>query len=70
MRTVDFTPFRSSTVGFDRLFDLLQGGTPPTSENYPPFDLEQDGEDRYRVTLAVAGFREDEIEITSNRTRS
>jgi molecular chaperone IbpA len=66
----DFAPYRSSTVGFDRLFDLLQGGSPATTtENYPPFDLEQEGEDHYRVTLAVAGFREDEIEITSKHNQ-
>jgi molecular chaperone IbpA len=70
MRNTDFAPYRSSTVGFDRLFDLLQGGSPTsTPDNYPPFDLEQEGEDRYRVTLAVAGFREDEIEITSKHNQ-
>jgi molecular chaperone IbpA len=69
MRTnFDFTPFRRSTVGFDRLFDLLENGTSfSVSDNYPPFDLEQDGEDRYRITLAVAGFRQDEIDITAQQ---
>jgi molecular chaperone IbpA len=69
MRTnFDFSPFRRSTVGFDRLFDLLESGTStPAAENYPPFDLEQDGDDRYRITLAVAGFRQDEIDITAQQ---
>ncbi len=69
MRTnFDFTPFRRSTVGFDRLFDLLENGTSwQQAENYPPFDLERRGEDSYRITLAVAGFRPDEIDITQQQ---
>lgn len=69
MRTnFDFTPYRRSTVGFDRLFDLLEAGTGWQSpENYPPFDLERRGEDSYRITLAVAGFSPDEIDITSQQ---
>jgi molecular chaperone IbpA len=69
MRTnFDFTPFRRSTVGFDRLFDMLENGTSfSASDNYPPFDLEQEGEDRYRITIAVAGFRQDEIDITAQQ---
>jgi molecular chaperone IbpA len=67
MRTFDFTPFRRSTVGFDRLFDLLEAGTREDGEGFPPFDLERVGEDSYRITLAVAGFRPDEIEITAQQ---
>jgi molecular chaperone IbpA len=67
MRTnFDFTPFRRSTVGFDRLFDLLESSL-PVADSHPPFDLEQRGEDSYRITLAVAGFRADEIEVTAER---
>ncbi|MEA3041764.1 MAG: molecular chaperone IbpA [Sphingomonadales bacterium] len=69
MRTnFDFTPFRRSTVGFDRLFDMLESGnaSQPT-DNYPPFDLEQVSDDEYRITLAVAGFRPDEIDITAQQ---
>ena len=67
MRTnFDFTPFRRSTVGFDRLFDLLENATQGV-ENYPPFDLERNGEDHYRITLAVAGFTPDEIDITAQQ---
>ena len=68
MRNIDFAPFRRATVGFDRLFDMLENGVSNSwSEGYPPFDLERDGEDRYRITLAVAGFRQDEIDITAQQ---
>ena len=65
MRTnFDFTPFRRSTVGFDRLFDLLENAAKlEPVENFPPFDLERCGEDQYRISMAVAGFRPDEIDI-------
>lgn len=66
MRTnFDFSPYRRSTVGFDRLFDLLESSARAETETWPPFDIEQEGEDRYRITLAVAGFRPDEIEIVA-----
>ena len=69
MRTnIDFTPYRHSTVGFDRLFDLLESAVPgQLSDNYPPFDLVQEGEDRYRITLAVAGFRPEEVDVTAQQ---
>jgi molecular chaperone IbpA len=69
MRTnFDFAPFRRSTVGFDRLFELLENASSVASaDNYPPFDIEHDGGDGYRITLAVAGFRQDEIEITAQQ---
>ena len=69
MRTnIDFTPYRHSTVGFDRLFDLLESAVPgQLSDNYPPFDLVQEGDDRYRITLAVAGFRPDEVDVTAQQ---
>jgi molecular chaperone IbpA len=65
MRTnFDFAPFRRSTVGFDRLFDLLENAAKlEPVENYPPFDLERLGENEYRITMAVAGFRPEEIDI-------
>ena len=69
MRThIDFAPFRGSTVGFDRLFDLLESGfSSQVAETYPPFDLVQDGDDRYRITMAVAGFGPDELEVTAHQ---
>ena len=71
MRTnFDFTPFRRSTVGFDRLFDLLETGQRvETADSYPPFDIVRDGEDSYRITLAVAGFRPDEIEVVAQQNQ-
>jgi len=70
MRTnFDFSPFRRSTVGFDRLFELLENGSSLNpADNYPPFDIEHDGGDHYRITLAVAGFRQDEIDITAKQS--
>ena len=68
MRAFDFTPYRRSTVGFDRLFDMLESSArQQAGENYPPFNLERIAEDRYRITLAVAGFKQDEIEITAQQ---
>jgi molecular chaperone IbpA len=67
MRNFDLTPYRRSMVGFDRLFDLLENSARAAApgDNYPPFDLERLAEDRYRITLAVAGFKKDEIDITA-----
>lgn len=68
MRQFDFSPFRRSTIGFDRLFDLLEASArQQASENYPPFNLERLAEDRYRITIAVAGFKADEIDITAQQ---
>ena len=70
MRNIDFTPFRHSTVGFDRLFDLLESSvTSQVVDNYPPFDLVQENEDRYRITLAVAGFRPEDIEVVAQQNQ-
>ncbi len=70
MRTnFDFTPYRRSTVGFDRLFDLLETTARAEAEAYPPFDIEQEGADRYHITLAVAGFRSHEIEIVAQNNQ-
>ena len=62
----DWTPYRRSTVGFDRLFDFLENGN-QAAESYPPYDVEKIADDRYRITLAVAGFRQGEIDITSHQ---
>lgn len=68
MRQFDLTPFRRSTIGFDRLFDMLEASARQSAvDNYPPFNLERVAEDRYRITLAVAGFGRDEIEITAQQ---
>ena len=69
MRTAfDFTPYRRSTIGFDRLFDALEtSARADAAENYPVFDIERRGDDHYRITLAVAGFVTAELTITSNQ---
>ena len=65
MRGTDFSPYRRSTVGFDRLFDFLETAGRAEPDNYPPFDIEKLSDDQYRITLAVAGFRRDDIDITA-----
>lgn len=68
MSRFDFTPYRRSTVGFDRLFDLLESQARSQSgDNYPPFNIARSGEDNYRITLAVAGFRPQDIDITAQQ---
>ena len=62
----DWTPYRRSTVGFDRLFDFLETGG-SGAENYPPFDIEKLGDDHFRITIAVAGFKSSEIDITAQQ---
>ena len=71
MRTnFDFAPYRRSTIGFDRLFDLLETGMRGDGvDGYPPFDIERQGEDSYRITLAVAGFRPEEIEVVAQQNQ-
>jgi len=61
MRTFDFAPLYRSTVGFDRLFDMLDNSIRP---DWPPYDIEKLGEDSYRISMAVAGFSISEIELT------
>ena len=70
MRNFDFAPYRRSTVGFDRLFDLMETGLrADAADGYPPFDIVREGEDSYRITLAVAGFRPDDIEIVAQQNQ-
>ena len=69
MQTIDFTPFYRSTVGFDRLFSLLDTlGTPENGQTtYPPYNIERTGDDAYRISMAVAGFSDSEISIEAHR---
>lgn len=68
MNRMDFTPYRRSTVGFDRLFDLMERQARTASgDNYPPFNIERRSDDAYRITLAVAGFREGDLDITAQQ---
>ena len=65
MRTAfDFSPLFRSSVGFDHVFDLLSSAADPQAvDNWPPYDIAKAGEDRYRVTVAVAGFAPEELDI-------
>jgi len=66
MRMMDLAPLSRSSIGFDRLFDLLDNAAQfEHPENYPPYDIEKTGEDAYRITLAVAGFTPEDLSITS-----
>lgn len=67
MRGLDFSPYRRSTVGFDRLFDFLENASRAEQDNYPPFDIEKLSDDTYRITLAVAGFKREDIEIVAQQ---
>lgn len=68
MRHVDFSPLYRSTVGFDRLFTMLDSlAQPDNGQTYPPYNIERTGEDAYRITMAVAGFGEDDISIEAHR---
>lgn len=64
MRTFDLTPLYRSTVGFDRVFDLLDAaGKTETGGGYPPYNIERLDENDYRITLAVAGFGEEDLDL-------
>ncbi|WP_026186688.1 Hsp20 family protein [Ensifer sp. BR816] len=64
MRHVDFSPLYRSTVGFDRLFTMLDSlGQPDQAQTYPPYNIERTGENAYRITMAVAGFDETELSV-------
>lgn len=62
MRTFDLTPFYRSTVGFDRLFSMLDQVS-DSSSGYPPYNIERTGENTYRISVAVSGFAESELSI-------
>ncbi len=66
MRTAyDFSPLFRSSIGFDRIFDLLENATRVQAiDNWPPYNIEKVGEDQWRITMAVAGFSPDELDLT------
>ncbi|HWK64054.1 MAG TPA: Hsp20 family protein [Rhizobiaceae bacterium] len=66
MRTnLDFSPFYRSSVGFDRIFNMLENASvPANADNWPPYDIAKLGEDSYRIVIAVAGFNESELTVT------
>jgi molecular chaperone IbpA len=63
MRSSEYAPFFRSTVGFDRLFDMLDNSV---RTDWPPYNIEKRGENEYRITMAVAGFSEEEVELTQH----
>ena len=67
MRTYDLNPLWRSTIGFDRLFSLLDETQQRTEDNYPPYNIERLGEDRYQISLALAGFSPGEIAVTAEQ---
>ncbi len=62
MRTFDFSPLFRSTVGYDRLFDMLDS-VADTSQSYPPYNIERTDENHYRISVAVAGFAEKDLSV-------
>src|ERR1700730_9911687 len=69
MRTYDFSPLWRSTVGFDRMFDLINNEVPHVQDTYPPYDIERMGEESYRISLALAGFTPDQLTVTAQQNR-
>ena len=68
MTRLDFSPYRRSMVGFDRIFDMLENQARSSSgDNYPPFNIEKRGDEAYRITLAVAGFKPADLDITAQQ---
>jgi molecular chaperone IbpA len=63
MRTLDFAPLYRSVVGFDRLASLLEAATTEAASGYPPYNIERTDENAYRIEIAVAGFRPEELNI-------
>jgi len=69
MRTFDFSPLLRSTVGFDRISRLMDAAmqADEASAGYPPYNIEKLGENDYRITMAIAGFRPEDVEITAEQ---
>jgi molecular chaperone IbpA len=63
MRTIDFSPLYRSVVGFDRLATLLETAAADAATGYPPYNIERTDENAYRIDVAVAGFRPDELNV-------
>lgn len=70
MRTTDLTPLLRATVGFDRMMNMLDSATrlDEGALSYPPYNIEKLSEDEYRIVMAVAGFGEDELDITAKES--
>ncbi|MEE4297130.1 MAG: Hsp20 family protein [Wenzhouxiangella sp.] len=68
MTNFDLSPLYRTAIGFDRLADMLSNASRVESGGYPPYNIESLGEDRYRITMAVAGFSESELDIVTERS--
>ena len=70
MRSFDFAPFYRSTVGFDRMFSMLDqvGGVEASAPSYPPYNIERSGENAYRISVAVAGFIDTDLSIEAKES--
>ncbi|OOF08897.1 MULTISPECIES: Hsp20 family protein [Salinivibrio] len=67
MRNFDFSPLYRTAIGFDRLFDLVENTNASNAGGFPPYNIEQGKENQYRITMAVAGFSQDEVDITQQK---
>jgi molecular chaperone IbpA len=67
MRNIAFDPLWRTSIGFDRIFDLLDQNGSQEKDHYPPYNIVRTGEDRFQITLAVAGFSPDDITITAQQ---
>lgn len=67
MRNIDFSPLYRNAIGFDRLLNLMEANTTKSnSGGYPPYNIEQQDDNHYRITMAVAGFAEEQLDLTQN----
>ena len=64
MRSIDFTPLYRSAIGFDRLANLIESAASNGNAGYPPYNIEQLGDKDYRISMAVAGFTQEELELS------
>ncbi|ELR64178.1 16 kDa heat shock protein A [Photobacterium marinum] len=69
MRNLDFTPLYRSAIGFDRLFNQMEKSVTNANAGYPPYNIEQQDEHHYRITMAVAGFAEEQLDITQQQNK-
>lgn len=69
MRNLDFTPLYRSAIGFDRLFNQMEKSVSNANTGYPPYNIEQQDENHYRITMAVAGFAEEQLDITQQQNK-
>ncbi|AJR07067.1 heat shock protein IbpA [Photobacterium gaetbulicola] len=69
MRNLDFTPLYRSAIGFDRLFNQMEKSATNANVGYPPYNIEQQDDNHYRITMAVAGFADEQLDITQQQNK-